>query len=97
MTSKEILSIIRNCKEELQERFGVEDIAIFGSYIRNEQKYNSDVDVFVTLKTGYKTFDNFIELKFFVEDITQKKIDLVIKDSIRKEFRDIVLKEAMYA
>lgn len=97
MTSKEIISIIRNCKEELQERFGVEDIAIFGSYIRNEQKYNSDVDVFVTLKTGYKTFDNFIELKFFVEDITKKKIDLVIKDSIRKEFRDVVLKEAMYA
>ncbi|MEO8513293.1 MAG: nucleotidyltransferase family protein [Ignavibacteria bacterium] len=92
-----MLSILRTHKDELSQRFGVIDIAVFGSYTRNEQKQNSDIDVFVTLNKGFKTFDNFIELKFFVEGLTSKKIDLVIKDSIRKEFKDSILKEAEYA
>ncbi len=95
-TSVEILDIIRTYKTELSERFGVVDIAVFGSYSRNDQNNKSDIDVFVTLKDGFITFDNFIELKFYIEDLTSKKIDLVIKDSIRKEFKEGILKEAMY-
>lgn len=95
-TSVEILEILRTHKNELFERFGVLDIAVFGSYSKNEQNNKSDIDVFVTLKDGFVTFDNFIELKFFIEDLTFKKIDLVIKDSIRKEFKESILKEAMY-
>lgn len=95
-TSFEILDIIRTYKNDLTERFGVVDIAVFGSYSRNDQNNKSDIDVFVTLKDGFITFDNFIELKFYIEDLTSKKIDLVIKDSIRKEFKESILKEAMY-
>jgi predicted nucleotidyltransferase len=94
---KKILEILKNNKGVFSEKFGVTDIAVFGSYVRNEQKGKSDIDIFVELKSEYKTFDNYMELKFYLEKITSKKIDLVIKESIRKELKPVILKEAVHA
>ncbi|MBO1222809.1 MAG: nucleotidyltransferase domain-containing protein [Candidatus Scalindua sediminis] len=71
-------------------------IAVFGSYAKNKQKKRSDIDIFVELKEKYKTFDNFMELKFFLEKIVGRKIDLLIKESIREELKSRIFKEAVY-
>lgn len=94
---KDILNVLKDSKAVLCDKYGVSDIAVFGSYVRNEQRRKSDLDVFVDLKTAYKTFDNFMNLKFYLEQITGKKVDLVIKESIRKELKPRILKEAVYA
>jgi predicted nucleotidyltransferase len=93
---EEILSIIRKSKPELLNNFGVENIAVFGSFVKTEQKKNSDIDIMVSLKPGYKTFDNFMELRFYLEEKLQSNIDLTIKESIRKEFRESIYQEAIY-
>lgn len=93
---KDIISAIKANKDILSNNFGVDDIAVFGSYVKNLQKTTSDIDVFVTFKKGYKTFDNFMELKFYLENLLKFKIDLVIKESIRKEFKDAIYKEAVH-
>jgi len=41
------------------DRYGVTDIAVFGSYVRNEHLSKSDIDIFVDLKPKFRTFDNF--------------------------------------
>jgi predicted nucleotidyltransferase len=50
--------ILQERKNYLEERFGVIEIAIFGSYARCEQSNDSDVDLIVDFKEGWKTFDN---------------------------------------
>lgn len=94
---KNILKILKDNKEILSEKFGVTDIAIFGSYVTGEQNKRSDIDIFVELKPEYKTFDNYMELKFYLQKITSKKIDLAIKESIREELKPIIIEEAVHA
>jgi predicted nucleotidyltransferase len=94
---KDILNILKDSKKTLSEKYGVTDIAVFGSYVRNEHKGKSDIDIFVELKPEFRTFDNFMDLKFYLQKITSKKIDLVIKESIRKEIKPYVFKEAVHA
>ncbi len=97
LSLKDIMQILRVSKESLAEKYGVLDIAVFGSYVRSEQKGRSDIDIFVELKPKFRTFDNFMDLKFHLQKLTSKKVDLVIKNSIRKELKPIILKEAVHA
>lgn len=96
MNIDEILKLIKLNKSLLLKRFGVKDIAVFGSYISGNQRTDSDLDIIVDIEKNCKTFDNFMELKFFLEDLTKIRIDLAIKDSIRAEFRDKILRSAVY-
>ena len=93
----DLLHILKINKKIFSDKYGVTDIAVFGSYVRNEQSGKSDIDIFVELKPKFRTFDNFMDLKFYLQKITSKKIDLVIKNSIRKELKPIIFKEAVYA
>ena len=68
-------------------------MGLFGSFSRGEQKKDSDLDFLVEFENT--TFDNYMDLKFFLENLFGKKIDLVIQRSLRKEF-DYVKKEALY-
>jgi len=95
-TLAEILAILQSRKNALQAKFGVLDLAVFGSYVNHAQTQASDVDLFVDLKPEYKTFDNYMELKFFLEEQLQKKIDLAIKESIRNELKADIFNEAVY-
>lgn len=93
---KEIIKILRQNYKVISNTYGVMTIAVFGSYAKNKQKKRSDIDIFVDLKEKYKTFDNFMELKFFLEKIVGRKIDLLIKESIREELKPRIFKEAVY-
>lgn len=97
LSLKDIMHILKVSKETLSEKYGVTDIAVFGSYVRNEYKKKSDIDILVDLKPAFRTFDNFMDLKFYLQKLTSKKIDLVIKNSIRKELKPTILKEAVHA
>jgi predicted nucleotidyltransferase len=81
--NRDIQAILQERKNYLAEKFGVMEIAIFGSYARGQQKKDSDVDLIVDFKEGWKTFDNYMNLKFYLEELFGKKIDLVIKSAIK--------------
>jgi predicted nucleotidyltransferase len=81
----------------LIDRFGVIDLAVFGSYARGQQEETSDVDIFVELKKGFKTFDDFMDLRFYLEELFEgREVDLVTRESIREEFRPQVFAEAVH-
>lgn len=94
---KDILDILKTNKQTMLDEFGVTDIAVFGSYVRGSQHKKSDLDVFVELKPGHKTFDNYMELKFFLQKIISRTVDLVIKESVRKELKPMIFREAVHA
>ncbi len=78
-------------------KYGVLRIGLFGSYIHGEESLTSDIDILVTFQEDRETFDNYMDLKFFVEDIFEKSVDLVIEDTIKSRIKDQILHEAVYA
>ena len=93
---EQVLRTLTDTKESIYERFGVIDMAVFGSYVRDEQHKRSDIDIFVELKPEYETFDNYMELKFFLSKIIGGKVDLVLKESIKEAFKFNIIKEAIH-
>lgn len=74
--------------------FGVKQLGIFGSVARGEETEKSDIDVLVDLER--ETFDNYMGLLFYLEDLFGKKVDLAIKNSLKPRIRDRILAETVY-
>lgn len=92
-------TILRKIEENMSviRGYGVKRIGIFGSYVKGKQKPDSDIDVIVEFEKGKKTFDNYMELKFFLEELLKNKVDLVISESIKPELKPYILKSVRYA
>jgi len=91
---KEIKEIINEHRQELEEKYKVKTIAVFGSYVRDEQNPTSDIDVLVEFKEPVGFL--FFHLADYLEEITGVKIDLVTKDGIKPNRRPYILKELVY-
>lgn len=91
------LGILREHENVMIERFGVKKMGVFGSFAKGEERINSDVDILVEFKEGQKTFGNYMELKFYLEELFGRKVDLVIETAIKPRLREQILKEAVYA
>lgn len=91
------IEILKKHESTIKEKFHVRRIGIFGSFARGEEKEGSDIDVLVDFEEGSKTFDNFMELKFFLEDLFNRKVDLVTFDALRPQLKDDILRELVYA
>jgi uncharacterized protein len=81
---------------EIQERFGVERIGIFGSTARGEEQPDSDVDVLVGFAPGQATFRNFMELAFFLEDLFSRRVDLVTEQGLNAYLRLDIEQEVVW-
>lgn len=77
----------------VRERFGVRELAVFGSVARNEATEVSDLDILVDFD-GPATFDRFMGLKLFFEDTFGTKVDLVTRPALKPRIRDRILAEA---
>jgi predicted nucleotidyltransferase len=95
-TKQEIFNLLNQSRSQLK-KLGVKRIGLFGSFVRGEQIDNSDVDLLVEFEPQQKTFDNFMELSFFLEDILKNRIDLVTTESLSPYIGPHILKEVEYA
>ena len=68
----------------------------FGSYVRGEETFISDIDILVDFEKKGKTFDNYMELKYFLEELLGLEVDLVMKGALKEELKDVILKEVIY-
>ncbi len=93
-TPEQILKIIEANREKIKG-FGVRRLGLFGSAARGEATETSDLDFLVELEK--KTFDNYMDLKEFLEELFGCKVDLVMKDSIKPRLREPILRETIYA
>jgi len=95
-TRDKILSLLQTNRIKVQ-KYGVKRIGLFGSYARGEQVLKSDIDILVEFKKGQKNFDNYMDLKFYLEKLFGCKVDLVINDSIKPSLREPILSGVTYA
>jgi predicted nucleotidyltransferase len=87
-----VLGLLAERRQEIAARFGVKRVALFGSAARDELGTNSDVDVLVEFE-GLTTFAACMDLKFYLEDLLGRPVDLVTDKALRKELRPYVEKE----
>jgi len=93
----EIEQKILENKDKIFNDFEVEEIGIFGSYVRGEATNESDVDILISLKKNHHVgIIKFMSLNNFLEDLLNVKVDLVLKDGIKRALKPYILSEVKY-
>jgi len=97
MTTKDdILNILRFYKPEF-ERFGIQNIGLFGSYVRNEQSARSDIDILIDFEPNQESFDNLMAVYDLFEKLFKnEKVEVVTRNGLSPYIGPRILKEVMY-
>ena len=90
---QDVFDQIRQLKPQLRAH-GVNRLALFGSFVRDEQHAASDVDLLVEFSPGRKTFDNFIAVCELLEDSLQRRVELLTPESLSPHIGPRILQEA---
>jgi uncharacterized protein len=94
-TIQEIKALLTKHKNELAEKYGVMEIGIFGSYLREEQKETSDIDILVEFKNPVGML-TFVNLKNHLSDLFGVNVDLVMKKALKPGIGKRILSEVVY-
>ena len=92
---KEIKNKIKKAEPFLEKEFKIKKIGVFGSYLKNEQKRSSDIDILVEFFEEPSLF-KFLALEEFLNNLLKKKVDLVMKNALKPFIGKRILKEVMY-
>lgn len=95
MMRAQILELLRSSKDDLERRYSVRRIGLFGSVIRGEETTGSDIDIVVDM--DHPTFDKYMDLKFHLERVIGREVDLVLLESIKPRLKPVISRKAVYA
>ncbi len=96
MKLKDKIKNLINDNQDVIRYYGIARLGLFGSVIRGEEKENSDIDLIADFQPGMKNYDNFIDLCFFLEDMFDRKVDLLTFDGISPIIRKNIEREIEY-
>ena len=94
--NRESLLLLVEAHKDRIKALGVRRLGLFGSFVRKEQNVDSDVDLLVEFEQGRKTFDNFMQLSFLLEDILERRVELVTPESLSAYIAPYILNEVQY-
>jgi len=94
-TFKEIKEIIQKNKNELEEKYGIREIGVFGSYLKGTQDENSDIDILVEIERPMG-FVKFLKLENHLSQILGIQVDLVTKKALKPYIGKQILQEVEY-
>jgi predicted nucleotidyltransferase len=94
LTAKTILAALNAHSEQLYA-LGARKLGLFGSFARGEQTPDIDIDILVTLSRP--SYDDYWDVKVFLEKVFDRKVDLVFEDALKPRIRPYVLGEVIYA
>ena len=86
MDKQTILIKLKSSIKEIKRRFSVKSLSVFGSIVRDQALENSDIDVLVEFNRK-ASFDLFMDLKFYLEDLLGTSVDLVTNKALRPQVR----------
>lgn len=91
----DIIQVIQKHTSDI-DRFGVRTIRLFGSYAKGLQTNESDVDVIVEFSPNQKSFDNFMGVAALLEELFQRRVELITPESLSERMKRIVLDTSEY-
>jgi len=95
LTADGILGALAEHRERIRS-LGVRRIGVFGSFARGEEREESDIDILIEFEEGGRSFDTYMDLKFFLEDLFGRKVDLVDRDAIKPALAPHILRSVRY-
>jgi predicted nucleotidyltransferase len=95
-TKQDILAVLYENRAQLRS-LGVRRLGLFGSFVRGEQRVDSDVDFLVEFEPDQKTFDHFMNLAVLLEDLLHRRIELVTTDALSPYIGPYIMGEVEYA
>jgi len=93
MNRKDVLDFLSSHKVEFHKKFQVKKIGLFGSFVRDEATENSDIDIIVDMPSS---FDNFMDLKHYLQEHLHRKIDLIKEKQLRLFIKKQISQEIVY-
>ncbi|WPD23146.1 MAG: nucleotidyltransferase family protein [Candidatus Electrothrix scaldis] len=94
MRKNSILATLKDEKEHIERCFSVNSIGLFGSFARDDIHSKSDIDILVTFSEP--TFNHYMELKFYLEDLFGRPVDLVMEQTVKKRLKKMIQQETLY-
>lgn len=94
---KEIVALLKEQKAFLENKFKIKEIGIFGSYVREEQNKESDIDILVNYKDESIDIFDFLELKEYLSNLMGTEVDLVMKEGLKPIIGKNILGQVLYA
>ena len=94
LNTQELLSKLKALKPTIIAQYKAREISLFGSFVRGEQKANSDIDLLVEFTEDADLFD-LIGVSLFLEEELQRKVDVVPQRALRSDLGEAVLQEAV--
>jgi len=91
-----VIKKLKEIKDYLRKEYGIENIGLFGSLVRNEQNESSDIDLLIEIQAEMLSLIKYMKLKFFLEDVLGRKVDLVLNRAIKPRLRERILREVIY-
>ena len=95
-TKLEVLRTLTDHSDQLRE-LGVKELGLFGSFVRGEQTAESDVDLLVQFEPDKKSFDNFMDLSELLEELLQRRVEIVTTEALSPYIGPHILREVEYA
>ncbi len=93
MLKKQLFTVLQDHKDVIYDKYKVQSLSIFGSVARGSSKPDSDVDILVSYKETPGFFD-FLNLKEYLENILERRVDLVTEKALKKQLRKQIMQEA---
>ena len=94
-TKEKASSLIAEHQDRVKS-LGVKKIGLFGSFVREEQDAESDVDLLVEFEQDNKTFDNFMQLAFLLEELFKRRVELITLESLSPYIGPHIMNEVEY-
>jgi uncharacterized protein len=94
-SKEQVFRLLREHQAELRRLGG--RCGVFGSFARGQQRAESDVDLLVEFEEGQKSFDNFMRLSFYLEELLGRRVELLTPESLSPHIGPRILGEVEYA
>ncbi len=91
----QLIALIQHNQAAIRD-FGVARLGLFGSFVRDEPQPESDVDLIVEFEENAETFDNLMNLYFFLGDLFDRKVEVITPESLSPYIGPHILNEAEY-
>ena len=95
-TKGEVFKILKEHSSQLKS-LGVKEVGLFGSFRRNEQTQDSDIDLLVRFDPAQKTFDNFMRLSGLLEELLQRRVEIITTEALSPYVGPHILRDVEYA
>jgi uncharacterized protein len=91
----EIIAKLKELKPDIEKKFNITELGVFGSFVRNEQREGSDIDILIDYKDGTSLL-TLGGLQYMLSELFNTKVDIVMKKSLKNRIGKQILSEVLY-